>query len=107
MGFWNDLVMRGSIPPLFVVFTYLAYELNIAVEERTNRIRLFLAGMFLVGALTGASEMLRSLIKFSYKPPAVENVKNFITLDPIVLLQRKGDGESFFFRKLAKQKTAE
>jgi hypothetical protein len=111
LGFNNDLVMRASIPSLFVLWVFTARIVVEAVQclaARQAPLKLRLAAWLLVGVVVAGfmpalAEVTRSLQSYRFGPPPLEAVVPAAEADPRHLVeQRVGDGEAFFFRYLAR-----
>lgn len=72
LGLANDLAMRGSILPLAVLWWYAAAELSAGPMQASWQ-RAAVAGVLLVGALTPAQEVLRSLREPRWQPDLVRS----------------------------------
>lgn len=98
-GDFNDLLMRGSIPVLFIFWLFL---IDNVLSIQTIRIRnLILVGLLCIGSISSLIELSRSPF-LSYGPwtkPYIQK-KNQFNLDP----QYFGDPNSIFFRYLASRK---
>ncbi|SLN75825.1 hypothetical protein [Ruegeria meonggei] len=102
MGFANDFVMRGSIPALFVLIIFIAYGLLGTSFKAHPIMKPVLLAVVCVGALTGGSELVRSVKNYTFPPPDSQSVQSFLELQVNHVAQRKGDPDSFFFRQVSR-----
>ena len=105
MGKNNDLVMRGSIPALFIFWTFAAAVLTGTDGQLRRRLR----GVFgaivvvvIVGGSSGVGAISRSIQQYRFGPPKIDSVKTTAQLPAPTMLQRCGRADSFFFRVLAR-----
>jgi hypothetical protein len=111
LGFNNDLVMRASIPSLFVLWLMTSKVLVEACRRGAapapfplaQRLAfLLLIAVVVVGFLPGLAEVARSLQNYRFGPPPLAEVVAIADADRRHLVeQRVGDDEAFFFRYLA------
>ena len=108
-GIYNDLAMRGSIPALFVLFTYISSALLIISKSENTRINFSIKTIsFLVLVISfasSASEITRGIKNYSVGASIWDQskIKSFIDIpDKAAIEQRKGNANSFFFLNLAK-----
>jgi hypothetical protein len=111
LGYNNDLVMRASIPSLWVLWLFTSQVLVrggevVARGRAPLRLRLaygLLVACVLVGFVPGLTEVARSLQHYRFGPPHWEAVAAMADADRRQLVeQRVGDDEAFFFRYLAR-----
>jgi hypothetical protein len=105
MGNNNDLVMRASIPSLFIFWTFV-FKILIDAPLRT-RIKLsvlyiFLSTILVLGFFSSVSELFRSVKKFHIGPPEISEVLVTSELGDRDIDQRSGSADSFFFRYMGK-----
>ena len=104
MGTNNDLVMRGSIPALFVFWTFVAAALTRAdaqVRRRLGGVFAAIVIVVVVGGFSGVAAICRSIQQYRFGPPKLDSVKTTAQL-PAPSRERSGTADSFFFRVLAK-----
>jgi hypothetical protein len=107
MGFMNDLVMRASIPSLFIFWAFVSkivIDSNLHTRPLPKVLYAVLVLMVIVGSYTGIGEISRSIIRFQLGPPGVATVST--TADAIdlgLVEQRIGNPDSIFYRHLGKQ----
>jgi hypothetical protein len=107
MGFMNDLVMRASIPSLFIFWAFVSkivMDSNLRTRPLLKVLYVVLVLMVIVGSYTGIGEISRSIIRFQLGPPDVATVST--TADAIdlgLVEQRIGNPDSIFYRHLGKQ----
>jgi len=99
MGYYNDIVMRGNIPSLFIIYT-LTYAGLLSIKNKD--IVAIAIVIYLIGAITSISELWRNVQHWSWMPPNKESVIPF-TKHPIkeTVDQREGNPNSFFFKILS------
>lgn len=97
IGLFNDLAMRASIPALFVLWSLVAAT----VQRSPRTIRGFLLLVLVcVGAFTPANEIIRALSRYRWGTPDVDE-RPLLAQDPL-FRSYLGDGDSWFFRNLAR-----
>ncbi len=105
VGVNNDLVMRGSVPALFIFWTFVAKVL-LDVKPLVKRKWLLPYSLALIlvviGFAPGVAEMARSVRKYQLGPPAISTVSNTEELSSRDLEQRSGSPESLFYQVIAK-----
>ena len=100
MGHFNDLVMRGTIPSLFVLWLLVAAALF--APGRGGFWRPLLLVVVTLGAATPLSEIARSVRSGASGLPASATVRAFPNLgDAGTVEQRRGRPEALFYRLLA------
>lgn len=104
MGKYNDLVMRGSIPSLFIFFAFVGH----VVFEASAELRRKLIGLYVVILLVLAlsffpavAEMTRSVKNYHIGAPEYSSVQSTASSSHD-LLQRSGDEEALFYRRIGK-----
>lgn len=107
MGYSNDLVMRGSIPSLLVLWAFAARVLLDAVQRLKQwRVALpfaLLVLLLLVGSYTSLSEIGRSISRARFEPPALDTVKPVAEATyPHIVAQRIGRDDTLFYRFLGR-----
>lgn len=105
IGFANDLVMRGSIPAIYVLAIFVCRQL---LDTVPRNIVTFMAKIILLvvlgfGGLTSLSEVTRSVKHYQFPPPSAKMVPDFKEMRKRDLLQRQGDPSSFFYKFIAKK----
>ena len=102
-GYNNDLVMRASIPSLFVFWSFMAKVVIDPIKHNgvLNRMLYILIILsLLIGTYTSISEILRSVKLYQIGPPPIELVTDNQRTEK--LMQRAGTDDSFFFKYFAK-----
>ena len=111
VGYLNDLVMRASIPSLFVLQAFAAKVLldaNIYDARRRVRLRLGLLYLLLVTVvilsfLPGLAEVSRSARFYHLGAPAFSDVRRSAEANPrLIVKQRVGSDDSLFYRYLGR-----
>lgn len=111
LGYLNDLAMRASIPSLFILQAFAAKVLLDAKFDRPairfsvwiRLTYLVLLAVLVVSFLPALSEIGRSVRFGSFAPPLIESVPNSADANPTVIVeQRLGNDESFYYRFLGK-----
>ncbi len=108
-GYFNDLVMRASIPALFCL-ALLTYRVRLD-SRHGRRFCLFLTAILLMGALTPAIEMSRHGIMiirndFRFKTHDVttlQDIDRASTMEGPFFYPYVGDPEGVFFQLFARQ----
>jgi hypothetical protein len=102
-GYNNDLVMRASIPSLFVFWSFIAKVVIDPNKHNGVLIRLLyilIIIVLLIGTYTSISEILRSVKLYQIRPPPIDIVTDNQVIGK--LLQRAGSDDAFFFKHFAK-----
>lgn len=111
VGFLNDLVMRGSIPSLFIYWMVTAKvvtEANLQEPAWALRVRSFFLYLLIVvivilGFLPSLSEISRSIRFYHAGPPALTEVLSTANANPsLIVEQRAGNQDSVFYRYIGK-----
>ena len=107
MGYSNDIVMRGSIPSLMILWAFAARVLLDATRYLKRwQIALpfaVLAIFLLIGSYTSFSEIGRSVYRMRFGPPALDTVKPIAeSTYPHIVAQRIGQDDTFFYRYLGR-----
>jgi len=102
MGLYNDLVMRGSIPALFVMWVLVARALVTPDDAGHVWIKYGLAVALLVGCFTSVGVVARSLVRFHLAVPPRRVVEVPKLLPPEVARQYLGRPDAFFFTHLSR-----
>jgi hypothetical protein len=107
MGFMNDLVMRASIPSLFIFWAFVSkivIDANLRTRPLSKALYAVLVLMIIVGSYTGIGEIARSIIRFDLGPPDMATVSTTASaIDLGLVEQRIGNPDSIFYRHLGKQ----
>jgi len=108
MGIFNDLVMRGSIPALFIFWAIVSKIILDSNIQKQFRLK-FDFGYFLIlatlimGFLTAYSEIVRSAENYKFGPPSSDSISALGNEDRLELVkQRAGKDDSFFYRYFGK-----
>jgi hypothetical protein len=106
MGRHNDLVMRGSIPSLFVFFSFAGYIIFETSGKIRRRLGIFYAAISLIvalGTVSAVAEVSRSINNYHLGAPSYETIPSTATLDELFTIkQRLGNEEAFFYRWIGK-----
>lgn len=106
VGKYNDLVMRGSIPALFIfwaIVVKVVMDASPIVRRKLVAVHVSLLLIIIAGFYPAMSEISRSIRYYSLGPPNYAEVLTSSELDERDILQRMGDSEAFFHRYLGKQ----
>ncbi len=107
MGVLNDLVMRASIPSLFVLWAFAGKAVMGTDIEFTPRLRIIkiLIGMILIiGFFPSIVEISRSIQNYRFAAPEFETVSESSKANRREkVIQRVGTDEAFFFQYFGKQ----
>jgi hypothetical protein len=110
-GYLNDLVMRASIPSLFVFHAFVAkilLDANLHAARRPDRLRMGLSYLLLLGVvvlafLPALAEVSRSARFYQLGPPAFSEVAGSADANPRPIVeQRLGSDDSLFYRYLGR-----
>jgi len=107
MGYNNDIVMRGSIPSLLVLWAFAVHMLVDAVQHLKHRRVILpfavLVIFLLVGSYTSFSEIGRSAYRMKFGAPALDKVKPMAEATyPHIVAQRIGEDDTPFYRYLGR-----
>lgn len=107
MGYSNDIVMRGSIPSLLVLWAFATRVLLDATQHlKHRRVALpfaLLVLFLLIGSYTSFSEIGRSVYRMRLGPPALGTVKPMAEASyPHIVAQRIGLDDTLFYRYLGR-----
>lgn len=106
MGKYNDLVMRGSIPSLFIFFAFVGHVIfETGVELRRKLIGLYIVLLLVMGLsfFPAVAEIARSVKNYHVGAPEYASVQSTATLDELfTITQRLGDEEALFYRWIGK-----
>jgi len=105
MGINNDLVMRASIPSMFIFWTFVSKVLidaPIRARIRLSALHILLSTLIVLGFFSSVSEIFRSIKKYHVGPPAISDVLVTSDLGDRDIDQRSGSEDSFFFRHMGK-----
>jgi len=106
MGYANDLVMRGSIPALFIFWAFvgkIAVDSSVSIKIKMRYLYILITAVIIIGFFSGITEISRSINQYHFGPPtksSVENVENYELRKYIK--QIKGDKTSIFYRFISK-----
>lgn len=104
MGKYNDLVMRGSIPSLFIFFAFVGHVVFEASAELRRKLIGLYVGLLLVLALSffpAVAEIARSVKSYQVGAPEYSSVRSTASSSHD-LLQRSGDEGALFYRWIGK-----
>jgi hypothetical protein len=107
MGRGNDVVMRTSIPSLFIfwaIVSKIVIDTSYSVKIRLRTIFTIMIVIIIVGFYPSTREITRSINKYHFGPPAassVDSIKNFD--EPNVVHQMEGTESSIFYYRLIKR----
>jgi len=104
MGKHNDLVMRGSIPALFVFFAFIGHvNFEISAEMRRKLGVLYVATLLVLALcfFPAVAEITRSVKNYHIGAPEYSSVQSTASSSHD-LLQRSGDEEARFYRWIGK-----
>jgi hypothetical protein len=103
VGINNDLVMRASIPALFIFWSILA---KVMIETFFPRIfplqvlYILIVILLLVGSFTPLSEIYRSVVSYTLGPPPISSVQDRQIKEK--RMQRVGSDDAFFYEYLSR-----
>lgn len=106
MGYNDDLVMRGSIPALFVFWAFISRLLADSGFNRNARIRLLyltVACLTIIGFHMAVGQIWNSVTHYRFAPPDPDSVLTTATVNSVSTVgQRVGSADTFFFKYLGK-----
>ncbi len=106
MGSFNDLVMRASIPSLFVFWAFVARIItgaSLRVRIKYNYAYMAVLLIVLIGFFPSFAEIARSVRYYQVGPPPLEKVHTTLSLEDTEFdLQRIGLEDTVFFHYLGK-----
>ena len=108
MGLFNDIVMRSSIPALFILWATVSkiiFNDNIWKYFQIKFDFLYFAIIVTLigGFFTGCSEIVRSIENYELGPPSSSLVASLGSEDRLELVkQRAGNDNTFFYRYIGK-----
>jgi hypothetical protein len=106
MGKYNDLVMRGSIPSLFIFFAFVGHVIFETSAKMRRKLSVLYVVMLLVLALSffpAVAEIARSVKNYHVGAPEYASVQSTATLDELfTITQRLGNEEALFYRWIGK-----
>ena len=106
MGIYNDIVMRSSIPALFIFWAFIS---KILIERKRNTeikfdvlYSIILVTVF-VGFFSSFAEIARSVEFYRFGPPNFHDIREIGTENNLeTVQQRAGRDDSFFYRYIGK-----
>lgn len=106
IGHNSELTVKGALPSLLVFLIYLASTIhtNCGVGTRPNPAARTLIVLLLVGSLSAISVLMFNLqnADLSNFPPSPESIRHINTIQREEAEQLFSDGQSIFWRKLAR-----
>jgi len=106
MGIYNDIVMRSSIPALFVFWAVVGkilVEPRRGFQNKFNIIHIFILITVIVGFFSSFSEIARSVENYQFGPPSFHDVPELGAENNLdTVQQRAGRNDSFFYRFIGK-----
>ncbi|MBN1311539.1 MAG: hypothetical protein JXB30_08980 [Anaerolineae bacterium] len=112
VGYANDLSMRASIPSLFILWAFIARVTLIIpftqnAKKHRNAIPAILQGATLavvvLSFMTSMTEIARSIKFYSFGPPDEHTVPDSAEASELIIVeQRIGNSDSFFYRYLGR-----
>ncbi len=107
MGVLNDLVMRASIPSLFVLWAFAGNAVmgtGIEFRPRLKIIKILIGMILIVGFFPSIVEISRSIQNYRFAAPEFETVSESSKANRREkVIQRVGTDEAFFFQYISKQ----
>ena len=106
MGYANDLVMRGSIPALFIFWAFvgkIVLDSSVAIKAKMRFLYFLLIALIIIGFFPGISEISRSINNYHIGAPKKSSIANIEKFDKWkIIKQMKGDKTSIFYRFISK-----
>jgi hypothetical protein len=110
MGILNDLVMRGSIPSLFIFWAFIAKvvtDASLRVRKKHTLLYALVLMTLLIGFFPSIAEIARSAKYYHFGPPAFLDVSTTVdAIETRLTFQRLGNEHSMFYRYLGKSSWA-
>ncbi len=106
LGYYNDIVMRGSIPSFFIFWTFLGKVItapSFRVRIKFSLFHMLIVMLLLVSFFPSLAGIVRSVNHYRFGPPALSEVLSIAEANqPEIIQQRVGDETSIFFRYFGK-----
>jgi hypothetical protein len=106
MGINNDLVMRGSIPSLFIFWALVAKvvaDISLRIRMKFKLLYILISIIVTIGFFTSFNEIARSAIRYQFGPPVLSNTLTTMNANETeIVLQRIGSEDSLFYRYFGK-----
>jgi len=106
MGINNDLVMRASIPSLFIFWAFIAKvvaDISLRIRMKFKLLYMLISIILTIGFFTSFNEIARSAIRYQFGPPVLSNTLTTINANETeIVLQRIGSEDSLFYRYFGK-----
>ncbi len=107
MGILNDLVMRASIPSLFVFWAFVSkavMDRDIQIKPRLKIFKIIISMILIAGFFPSIVEISRSIQNYRFGPPPFDLVAESSKANRREkVIQRIGTDEAFFFQYIGKQ----
>jgi hypothetical protein len=98
-GYFHDLMMRGSIPALFLLWVFLMRCVWVSAPPVLPAARRgFLVLALLYGAAWPAFDLGVAVARFRWAAPELETVISIVDMPPVFIDQYVVRGETWFFR---------
>ena len=106
IGFNNDLVMRASIPSLFIFWGFVAKvvaNMSFRVRNKFDSLYVIIMMIIIIGFFPSIAEITRSVKRYQLGPPPFGDVLTTLNADKIEYnLPRIGREDAIFFRFIGK-----
>ncbi len=106
VGLFNDLVMRGSIPALFLVWSFVGkilIDTNPQIKQRLRWLYITILVVTGLGFYSSIAEIARSIDNYHFGPPKLAVMEEYtFEFDPDKVIQRVGVDDSFYYKYLSK-----
>ncbi len=106
VGLFNDLVMRGSIPALFIFWAFVGkilIETNPQIKQRFRWLYVTILVVTGLGFYSSVAEIARSIDNYHFGPPKLAVMEEYtFEFDPDKVIQRVGVDDSFYYKYLSK-----
>jgi hypothetical protein len=106
LGYRDDFVMRGSIPSLFIFWSFISKILTDSGFYKGQKIRLIylmIICSMIIGSHISSVQIWQSVTHYHLGPPDENSVLTTVTANPErIVEQRIGNSETFFYRYLGK-----
>jgi hypothetical protein len=102
MGIFNDLVMRGSIPYLFIFWAFVSkviFDTNKKIIRKYLWLYIPILVIILLGFFSSVAEIARSVKYYQFGPPKYTEIESYsYEYDPDKVIQRAGVDDALFYR---------
>jgi hypothetical protein len=106
VGVYNDVVMRGSVPALFVFWSValkVVFDSSAWIRVRYNLIYSMILVILIIGFYPAVNSILVSFKRYHFGAPEYSLVLDSSDANSLdIVIQRMGNAQSFFYRYIGK-----